>query len=74
MEATRLEDIERMKATRLEDNERMEAIRLEDIKRMENNRGIDRWVMFAIALLPLVALYAIINSTYVVKFKQHRFS
>lgn len=54
MEATRLEDIKRMEATRLKDIERMEAIRLEDIKRTENNRGIDRWLMFAIALLPLV--------------------
>ncbi len=54
MEATRLEDIKRMEATRLEDIKRMEAIRLEDIKRTENNRGIDRWLMFAIALLPLV--------------------
>ena len=54
MKATRLDDIERMEATRLEDIERMEATRLEDIERMKNNRGVDRMVMFAIAILPLL--------------------
>ena len=44
----------RMEATRLEDIKRVEATRLEDIKRTENNRGTDRWLVFAIALLPLV--------------------
>ena len=44
----------RMEATRLKDIQRMEATRLEDIELMKNNRGVDRMVMFAIAILPLL--------------------